>query len=89
MNTNLRNIENFENELIRAELYRTWAPFGWADKPAEKYCWLICCERKILFRLKNKLKKTDYKPGEQAHGRYTKNQYGILTHKTKCITINK
>jgi hypothetical protein len=42
------------------------APFGWADKPAEKHRWLICCERKILFRLKNKLKKTDYKPGEQA-----------------------
>jgi hypothetical protein len=40
-------------------------PFGWADKPAEKHCWLICYERKILFRLKKKLKKTDYKPGEQ------------------------
>jgi hypothetical protein len=26
-------------------------PFGCADKPAEKHCWLICCERKILFRL--------------------------------------
>jgi hypothetical protein len=37
------------------------APFGWPDKPAEKYCWLIYYERKILFRLK----KTDYKPGEQ------------------------
>jgi hypothetical protein len=24
-------------------------PFGCADKPAEKHCWLICCERKILF----------------------------------------
>jgi hypothetical protein len=23
-----------------------------ADKPAEKHCSLICCERKILFRLK-------------------------------------
>jgi glutamate 5-kinase len=22
------------------------APFGCADKPAEKHCWLICCERK-------------------------------------------
>jgi hypothetical protein len=22
------------------------APFGCADKSAEKYCWLICCERK-------------------------------------------
>jgi hypothetical protein len=21
------------------------APFGCADKPVEKYCWLICCER--------------------------------------------
>jgi hypothetical protein len=26
------------------------------------------CERKILFRLKNKLKKIDYKPNEQDHG---------------------
>jgi hypothetical protein len=30
----------------------TMAPFGCADKPAEKYCWLIYCERKILFQLK-------------------------------------
>jgi hypothetical protein len=28
------------------------APFGWNYKPAEKHCWLIFCERKILFRLK-------------------------------------
>jgi hypothetical protein len=28
------------------------APFGCADKPVEKHCWLIYCERKILFRLK-------------------------------------
>jgi hypothetical protein len=28
------------------------SPFGCADKPAEKHCWLICCERKTLFRLK-------------------------------------
>jgi hypothetical protein len=42
------------------------APFGWNYKPAEKHCWLIFCERKILFRLKkNKLNKTDYKPDEQ------------------------
>jgi hypothetical protein len=27
-------------------------PFGWNYKPAEKHCWLIFCERKILFRLK-------------------------------------
>jgi hypothetical protein len=40
------------------------APFGYADKPAEKYYWLICCKRKILFRLKNKLKSTDYKLDE-------------------------
>jgi hypothetical protein len=33
------------------------APFGWADKPAEKHCWLICCERKILFRLKKQVEK--------------------------------
>jgi hypothetical protein len=27
-------------------------PFGWNYKPAEKHCWLIFCERKILFWLK-------------------------------------
>jgi hypothetical protein len=32
-------------------------PFGCADKPAEKHCWLICCERKILFRLKKQAEK--------------------------------
>jgi hypothetical protein len=42
----------------------TKAPFGCADKLAEKHCWLIYCERKILFRLKNKLKNMDYKPDE-------------------------
>jgi hypothetical protein len=31
--------------------------FGCADKPTEKYYWLICCERKILFRLKNQAEK--------------------------------
>jgi hypothetical protein len=30
----------------------TLGPFGWNYKPAEKHCWLIFCERKILFRLK-------------------------------------
>jgi hypothetical protein len=30
------------------------APFGWNYKSAEKHCWLIFCERKILFRLKKK-----------------------------------
>jgi hypothetical protein len=35
----------------------TKAPFGYADKPAEKHCWLICCERKILFRLKEQAEK--------------------------------
>jgi hypothetical protein len=33
------------------------APFGWPDKPAEKHGWLICCERKILFRLKKQAEK--------------------------------
>jgi hypothetical protein len=33
------------------------APFGWADKPAEKHCWLIYCERKILFQLKKQAEK--------------------------------
>jgi hypothetical protein len=31
---------------------KDYGPFGCADKSAEKYWWLICCERKILFRLK-------------------------------------
>jgi hypothetical protein len=35
------------------------APFGWADKPAEKHCWLIWCERKILLRLKKKQAEKD------------------------------
>jgi hypothetical protein len=30
----------------------TTEPFGWNYKPAEKHCWLIFCERKILFWLK-------------------------------------
>jgi hypothetical protein len=33
------------------------ATFGCADKPAEKHCWLICCERKILFWLKKQVEK--------------------------------
>jgi hypothetical protein len=33
------------------------APFGCADKPAEKHCGLICCERKILFQLKKQAEK--------------------------------
>jgi hypothetical protein len=33
------------------------ATFGCADKPAEKHYWLICCEGKILFRLKKQVKK--------------------------------
>jgi hypothetical protein len=37
-------VENGPNDLL--------APFGWNYKPAEKHCWLIFCERKILFRLK-------------------------------------
>jgi hypothetical protein len=36
----------------KASLNANFGPFGCADKPAEKHSWLICCERKILFRLK-------------------------------------
>jgi hypothetical protein len=32
-------------------------PFGWNYKPAEKQCWLIFYERKILFRLKKQAEK--------------------------------
>jgi hypothetical protein len=38
-------------------LPKTLAPFGCADKPTEKHCWLICCERKILFWLKKQAEK--------------------------------
>jgi hypothetical protein len=33
------------------------APFGCADKQAEKHCWLIYCKRKILFQLKKEAEK--------------------------------
>jgi hypothetical protein len=36
-------------------LGETMGPFGWNYKPAEKHCWLIFCERKILFRLKKQV----------------------------------
>jgi hypothetical protein len=35
-----------------AEATAALAPFGWNYKPAEKHCWLIFCERKIMFWLK-------------------------------------
>jgi hypothetical protein len=38
-------------------LLEALGPFGCADKPAEKHCWLICCERKILFRLQKQAEK--------------------------------
>jgi hypothetical protein len=41
----------------RVENFEALAPFGYADKPAEKHCWLICCERKILSRLKKQVEK--------------------------------
>jgi len=39
-----------------------WAPFASLKKQTETLFRLICCERKILFRLK---KKTDYNRSEQ------------------------
>jgi hypothetical protein len=33
------------------------APFGYADKPAEKHGWLIYREGKTLFRLKKQAEK--------------------------------
>jgi hypothetical protein len=38
-------------------MYVALTPFACADKPAEKYCWLICCERKTLFWLKKQAEK--------------------------------
>jgi hypothetical protein len=55
-------------------------PFGCVNKPAEKHRWLICCERKTMFRLKNKLKSTDYKSDEY-------NQYFSLTINQSTIFL--
>jgi hypothetical protein len=38
---------------------RTKETFSWPDKPAEKHCWLIYCERKILFCLKKQAEKNE------------------------------
>jgi hypothetical protein len=43
------------------------ASFVYAEKQAETLFRLNFCKRKTLFRLKNKLKSTDYKPAEQGH----------------------
>jgi len=48
-------------------LYVILAPFASLKKQAETLFRLICCERKTLFRLKNKLKNTDYKTNEHGH----------------------
>ena len=37
------------------------APFASLKKQAETLFWLICCKRKTMSQLKNKLKKLDYK----------------------------
>jgi hypothetical protein len=36
-------------EQSSATVFSTSAPFGCADKHAEKRCWLIYCEKKTLF----------------------------------------
>jgi hypothetical protein len=43
-----------KSQLGAAQCFRfhSMEPFGWNYKPAEKHCWLIFCERKILFWLK-------------------------------------
>jgi hypothetical protein len=41
----------------RACLLLAASLFGFADKPAKKHCWLICCEKKILFELKKQAEK--------------------------------
>jgi hypothetical protein len=47
-------IVELENETVmhKMNLFVPMASFGYADKPTEKHRLLICCERKILFRLK-------------------------------------
>jgi hypothetical protein len=53
-----RNIDVPLFSLIKS-LFVSLKSYGW------KYCLLIRCERKTLFRLKNKLKSMDYKTNEQ------------------------
>jgi hypothetical protein len=62
INTNPNTFKHVLNEIrARRVLEKTvtcsrtsiaMAPFGCADKPAEKHHCLICCERKILLWLK-------------------------------------
>jgi hypothetical protein len=60
-------------------------PFGCVDKPTEKHCWLICYERKILFRLKKQAKNTDYKPDEQGQCPYV--QWILLLLVLPCTGV--
>jgi hypothetical protein len=53
----LSQIEPLLTLLLQAMPSKAMEPFGCADKSAEKYCWLICCERKILFQLKKQAEK--------------------------------
>ena len=46
----------------QGSLWNNMAPFVWLISHDWKYCWLICCERKIIFV---RWKSTDYKTSEQ------------------------
>jgi hypothetical protein len=50
-------LEDFKDNQIKQKISQIMAPFGCADKPAEKHCWLICCERKTFFRVKKQAEK--------------------------------
>jgi hypothetical protein len=52
-------------ELLHSFVVQPLASFVYAEKQAETLFRLNFCKRKTLFRLKNKLKSTDYKPAEQ------------------------
>ena len=49
-------------------------------KQAETLFWLICCERKILFRLKKQAKKMDYKINEQASADECREEEHVLCY---------
>jgi hypothetical protein len=61
MSTGMKSVDGWQSIVddgmfVKASKLTT-APFGCADKPAEKHCWIICCERKILFQLKKQAEK--------------------------------
>jgi hypothetical protein len=56
LKSSIRMMYNSDHRPISSAI-ASISPFGYADKPAEKHCWLICSERKTIFRLKKQAEK--------------------------------